>query len=279
MTQPPAGQPPRGPHPPRGHRGPSAFGPRQGDHGYGPPPRGFGPPPAGPGTPPRGFGPPLGGFGPPHGARQGPPPPPHREPLRPKKGPGKVVAIVIAVLVVLGLGGFAAWKLVGPGAGDPAAAAADGGPGAAAAAGAPSSCSLVSGDDLDAVLGDSGWTALDTGAAVGRVYDSRLLAGVPKSCWVTDSLNEKLSRVARYDGGDAAARFAEEKRKAQSDAFLGKDVSAGDEAFCTTPNESSSAAGALVRRGGTLIYVGTTAAGADADAGCALAVQLVEKVR
>ncbi len=28
-----------------------------------------------------------------------------------------------------------------------------------------------------------------------------------------------------------------------------------------------------------LIYVGTTAAGADADAGCALAVQLVEKVR
>jgi hypothetical protein len=34
-----------------------------------------------------------------------------------------------------------------------------------------------------------------------------------------------------------------------------------------------------VRRGDTLIYVGTTAAGPDADAGCALAVQIVEKVR
>ena len=111
------------------------------------------------------------------------------------------------------------------------------------------------------------------------MYDSRLLAGVPKSCWVTDSLNEKLSRIARYDGGDAAARFAEEKQKAQTGSFLGKDVQAGDEAFCTTANESSSAAGALVRRGDTLIYVGTTAAGPDADAGCALAVKLVEKVR
>jgi len=280
MTQPPAGQPPRGPHPPRGHRGPAAFGPPQGGHGYGPPQRGFGPPPGGPGTPPRGFGPPPGlPQGPPQGPPLGPQPPapPQGERLQPKKGPrGKAIAIVVAMLVVLGLGGFAAWKLVGPGAGDSAPAAADGGD---AAAGVPSSCSLVSGEDLNAVLGDGGWTALDTGAAVGRVYDSRLLAGVPKSCWVTDSLNEKLSRVARYDGGDAAARFAEEKRKAQSGAFLGKDVSAGDEAFCTTPDESSSAAGALVRRGGTLIYVGTTAAGADADAGCALAVQLVEKVR
>jgi hypothetical protein len=96
---------------------------------------------------------------------------------------------------------------------------------------------------------------------------------------VTDSLNEKLSRVARYDGGDAAARFAQEKQKAQSGSFLGKDVQAGDEAFCTTADESSSAAGALVRRGDTLVYVGTTAAGPDADAGCALAVKLVEKVR
>jgi hypothetical protein len=96
---------------------------------------------------------------------------------------------------------------------------------------------------------------------------------------VTDSLNEKLSRVARYDGGDAAARFAAEKQKARSGSFLGKDVQAGDEAFCTTPDQSSSAAGALVRRGDTLIYVGTTAAGADADAGCALAVKLIEKVR
>jgi len=186
------------------------------------------------------------------------------------------------VLVVLGLGGFAAWKLVGSGASDAVATApvaSVGANGAAVTDGAAGSCSLVSDDDIAAVLGNEGWTALDTGAAVGRVYDSRLLSGVPKSCWVTDSLNEKLSRVARYDGGDAAARFAAEKQKAQSGAFLGKDVRAGDAAFCTTPGQSSSAAGALVRRGDTLVYVGTTAAGADADAGCALALKLIEKVR
>jgi len=164
------------------------------------------------------------------------------------------------VLVVLGLGGFAAWKFVGPGASNAAATAPAASDGANGAAGAAGSCSLVSDDDIAAVLGNEGWTALDTGAAVGRVYDSRLLSGVPKSCWVTDSLNEKLSRVARYDGGDAAARFAAEKQKAQSGAFLAKDVQAGDEAFCTTPGQSSSAAGALVRRGDTLVYVGTTAA-------------------
>ena len=58
MTQPPTGRPPRGPHPPRGQRGPApgAFGPPQGGRGYGPPQGGFGPPHGGPGTPqgPRG---------------------------------------------------------------------------------------------------------------------------------------------------------------------------------------------------------------------------------
>jgi len=34
-----------------------------------------------------------------------------------------------------------------------------------------------------------------------------------------------------------------------------------------------------VRRGDTLVYVGTTAAGADADVGCALALELIAKVR
>lgn len=192
------------------------------------------------------------------------------------------------MLVVLGLGGYAGWKFVGPGASDAVAtapAASDGADGAdgsvgsdGAAGGASVSCSLISDADIAAVLGDGGWIALDTGATVGRVYDSRVLAGTPKSCWVTDSANEKLSRIARYDAGDAAARFAEEKQKAQSGAFLGKDVQAGDEAFCTVPGDSSKAAGALVHRGDTLIYVGTTAAGADADAGCALAVKLAEKV-
>ena len=50
-----------------------------------------------------------------------------------------------------------------------------------------------------------------------------------------------------------------------TDGYLGKDVQAGDEAFCTTGDLLSSA-GALVRRGDTLIYVSTTAAGDGAAA-------------
>ena len=86
---------------------------------------------------------------------------------QPEKGPGKVIAIVVAVLVVLGLGGFAAWKFVGPGASNAAATAPAASDGANGAAGAAGSCSLVSDDDIAAVLGNEGWTALDTGAAVG----------------------------------------------------------------------------------------------------------------
>ena len=46
----------------------------------------------------------------------------------------------------------------------------------------------------------------------------------------------------RYQGGDAAVRFAEEKQKASRGGadgpYLGKDVQAGDEAFCTTGSKT-----------------------------------------
>ena len=88
----------------------------------------------------------------------------------------------------------------------------------------------------------------------------------------------RLARVARYSGGDAAARFAKEKTAAQgttedrgnglsvsTDAYFAGDAVAGDQAFCTS-GDALGSAGALVRRGDTLIYVSTTAAGDGASA-------------
>ena len=95
---------------------------------------------------------------------------------------------------------------------------------------------------------------------------------------VTQDKDGKLARIARYQGADAAARFAAEKAKAKgttedrgnglsvsTDPYLGKDVQAGDEAFCTT-GDPLSFAGVLVRTGDTLVYVSTTAAGDGASA-------------
>lgn len=112
-----------------------------------------------------------------------------------------------------------------------------------------------------------------------------MLAGVPTSCVATDALNAKLARIARYQGGDAAARFAEEKQKASRGGadgpYLDKGVQAGDEAFCTTGSKTitaGSSAGALVHSGDTLVYVSTTGEGADAAANCDLSLKLVERV-
>jgi hypothetical protein len=205
-----------------------------------------------------------------------------------KKSSGKIAAIVVVALIVLGVGGFALWKTFGDqSSGGGVAAGSDGSSGPTAADGALS-CSLVATEDVGAVLGGEGWTVLDGGSGVLRAYDSRVLAGVPTSCIATDALNTKLARIARYQGSDAAARFAEEKQKASRGGddgpYLGKDVQAGDEAFCTTGSKTitaGSSAGALVRRGDTLVYVSTTAAGEGADdsANCELSLHLIEKVR
>jgi hypothetical protein len=301
MTQPPPHRP-QGPYPP-----PGGYGPPGG--GYGPPAGGFGPqqprqgpPPGRPQGPPQGprQGHPQGPRqGPPQGAPQGPPPPgglpPAAQDVPPspprKSSAGKIGAIVVVALLVLGVGGFALWKNF---AGQSSSAGLAAGPeesngssGTAATDGAPSSCSLVATEDVAAVLGGEGWTVLDTGSAVQRVYDSRVLTGVPTSCAATDSLNSKLARIARYQGSDATARFAEEKQKASRGGddgpYLSKDVQVGDEAFCTTGHKTitaGSSSGALVRRGDTLVYVSTTAAGEGADdsANCDLSLKLVEKV-
>jgi hypothetical protein len=205
-----------------------------------------------------------------------------------KSSTGKIVAIVVVALVVLGVGGFALWKTFGAQSSSAGVAAgSNGSDGSAGTNDAPSSCSLVATEDVAAVFGGEGWTVLDSGSGVLRAYDSRVLAGVSASCIATDSLNAKLARIARYQGSDAAARFAEEKQKAshggEDGPYLGKDVQAGEEAFCTTGSKTitaGSSSGVLVRRGDTLVYVSTTAAGESADdsANCDLSVKLIEKV-
>lgn len=256
MTQPPyPQQPPPNPQQPPFPPMPAGYG----APGYGPPPGGrFGGGQNGGGSgPPPGYGPPPGGYGPGPGA---PPPPPRK-----KSSAGKIIAIVAVVLVVLLAGaGFAVYKFVS------GVSHSVGG----LTAGAGSTCSSISTDDVNGVLGGQ-WDVVQLGGLgdiAGGVLDSRVLPDAP-SCWAVQNADGKLARLARYQGGDAAARFATEKTNAKgtstdqgnglsvsTDGYLGKDVQAGDEAFCTTGDMLASA-GALVRRGDTLFYVSTTAAG------------------
>lgn len=217
----------------------------------------------------------------------------------PKRRPaGRIAAIALLVVVVLGGGGFVAWTMLGnPGSGGGVAAgpgsatgpAGSGDANAPAGSASPSGvlqpCSLVAEADVVAVLGDESWLVRDIGAVVTRAYDSRVLAAVPTSCAGTTPDNGKLVRIARYQGGDAAARFVEEKQKAARGAangpYLGSVVQSGDEAFCTTGSRTATAgssAGVLVRRGDELVYVSTTAAGDDDGANCDLSLKLVAKV-
>lgn len=279
-----------------------------------PPPGGYPPPP----------GPPQGGYPPPPGPPQGgyPPPPGGGYPLRPQMGgtypppppppspprrsnTGKIVAIVVVVLVVLiGAGGFFAYRAVTSVA-------------AGVTGGAGGDCPAVSKDDVDSVLGGN-FDVISmggVGSIAAPILDSRVLPDA-ETCWAVqagqgDTDLGKLARIARYSGGDAAARFQTELTKAKgtsedrgngitvsSSAYFAKSVQAGDEAFCTT-GDGTSAAGALVRRGDLLVYVSTTAGGdggipqiqfdpdadpgaavgfATDDANCDLAVKLAEKV-
>ena len=222
---------------------------------YGPPQPGpYGPPPQGP----YGARPP---YGPPYQPPQ-PPPPPR------KSNTGKILLIVLGVFVVLIVAAVVAVSvLIGNVANKVGNIAGGTGVG----------CDAVATDDGNAALGGT-YDVIQLGGGIGAMaapaLDSRVLADAP-TCWAVESGNGsgKLARIARYTGGDAAARFAKEKTAAHgttqdrgnglsvsTEGYFGGDVAAGDEAFCTSGDVLGSA-GALVRRGDTLIYVSTTAAG------------------
>lgn len=265
----PTGQPPRNPYP-------------QQPYGY-----------PGPGGRP-GHGP--GPYGPPQYAA-GPPP---RPPVR-RSSAGKIVAIVLGVVLVLVvLAGIGIYFFVSSVTNSVAGLT----------GGAGTTCDGVSTADVDASLGGS-YEVVQLGGLgdlAGAALDSRVLADAP-SCWAVETGDGgRLARIARYSGGDAAARFAAEKTAAMgtsedrgnglsvsTEGYFAGDTAAGDEAFCTSGDFIGSA-GALVRRGDLLVYVSTTAAGGgaaavpdiefDADqlsfgtdeANCALAVTLAGKV-
>ncbi|MBN9097596.1 MAG: hypothetical protein J0I49_05720 [Pseudonocardia sp.] len=259
----PYGPPQPGPYGRPPQYGPQQYGPQQ----YGPPQYGqpqYGQPQSGQpqsGQPP---------YGPPPQGGPGAPPPR-------KSSTGKILAITAIVLVVLVGGGvFAVSRVVGT------VADKVGG----LAGGTSATCDAVSTDDVNAALGGT-YDVVQLGGAIGGltapVLDSRVLADAPVSCWAVESGNSadgngggRLARIATYTGPDATARFAKEKAAAKgtsqdqgngitvsTDGYLGPDVQAGDEAFCTTGDMLGSA-GALVRRGDTLVYVSTTAAGGGA---------------
>lgn len=252
------------------------------------------PPPGYPGGQP----PPTRRYGP-----AGPPPPP------PRSNTGKIVAIVLVVFVVLVAGGiFAVYRFV---AGVSDRVVGDSGAG----------CSVVSTADVDSALGGR-YEVFQLDGAIGAiaapVLDTRVLADPTTTCWATEAGSAqtagRLARIATYTGPDAAARFAAERQQAggatedrgngltvSTPGYFNKEVDAGDEAFCTTGDMPLASAGALVRRGDTLVYVSTNAAGGGAaaipdirlepgggptdalrfgtdDANCDLAVRLAAKV-
>ncbi|TCK24554.1 hypothetical protein [Pseudonocardia endophytica] len=289
------GPPHHGSAPPHGD--PRYAAPQYGNQQYGAPPQGAGygqgtpgqvPPrgasgPAGPhqgaraDAPAPGQAPPSGGFayGPPPGQAPpnaaGSPPPPLQKPPK-KKGKGGRIALIVVgvVLVVLVGGGYLAYRALSGFVSDVT--------GGTSLAGAGAGCSFVTADDVNGTLGGN-YDLVELGGLgglAGAALDSRVLADAP-TCWGSDSSDGKLVRIARYEGGDAAQRFAAEKQTAQgssqdqgngvsvsTEGYLGEEIQAGDEAFCTT-GDGTASAGALVRTGDKLVYVSTTAAGQGAE--------------
>jgi hypothetical protein len=130
-------------------------------------------------------------------------------------------------------------------------------------------CPFVSNARLTSVMGSDtqGLPASGLFGVLASVLDTRVLPDA-ESCIVESSGGSGIGRIARYQGGDAASMFQQEKAKAQptsqdqgngvtleSSGYFGGDVSGlGDEAFCTGVSDAITS-GVLVRQGDTLVYV------------------------
>jgi hypothetical protein len=135
-------------------------------------------------------------------------------------------------------------------------------------------CPFISNSDLSSAIGSQAESLQLTGffdATIGLVLDKRVLPNAD-DCWVTSNdstdASAAIGRMARYQGSDAAAVFAQEKKNAQPTSqdqgggitlenpgyFAGDVQGFGDEAFCTDSTISGQT-GVLVRKGDTLLYV------------------------
>lgn len=134
-------------------------------------------------------------------------------------------------------------------------------------------CSFLSDADLQSVVGGDAQALKLSGlldVSLGLVLDKRVLTDAD-DCYISGTGNAAIGRVARYQGGDAAARFQLEREAAQpvtedkgnglsvtNEGYFAGDVQGvGDEAFCTGFSAGVQA-GVLVRRGDTLAYVSLT---------------------
>jgi hypothetical protein len=143
-------------------------------------------------------------------------------------------------------------------------------------------CSILSTAEAKKAFGGE-VTTLQIGgftSIANAALDTRVIKDAP-SCLVTPTGTDAkfgLSRVAKLESSDAKAIFAKELKNAQGtstdqgngltvegEAYLSEEqVTLGDEAFCTTAALTSSA-GALVRKGNTLVYVSVAATTAQAQ--------------
>jgi len=185
-------------------------------------------------------------------------------PVPPRTGlsGGQKVAIALVAVLVLGLGGCAvALGVVAKRGVDTIEQAAD--------LGAKDGCPFLSASRAGSVLGNPPTIVRlrGLGALAGIALDTRVLADAD-SCMFTPGADGKgpTGRIARRQGGDAAARFAAEKTMAmgvttdqgnglstETMRYLLKEVDAGDEAFCTSVG-AFPMSGALVRKGDVLVY-------------------------
>jgi hypothetical protein len=125
-------------------------------------------------------------------------------------------------------------------------------------------CGIVSSQQLKTVLGADTEAHPLTGlmnATVGVTLDKRVLPDAD-NCYIisgaspsADQTSGGFGRIAKYSG-DAAGTFNKELQNAKAGNYFATDVSgAGDQAFCTGWSDKYPATGALVRKGGDLVYV------------------------
>jgi hypothetical protein len=201
-------------------------------------------------------------------------------------GKGCLIAVIVLV-VVLVLGGIGFFVLIRK-----ASDSLDSAVGLNA-------CPFASNGDVSGALGN-GWTGTQFGSLTGSLntlFDNRVLTNLPNSASCNLSgpstgTGSGSGQATKYDGGDAQAKFAAELTKAKgnpdtsgvvtvtgADYFL-KDVSLGDQAFCTKPDTANPSGGVLARKGNTLVYVSLfdVGIGDTADATCDQAQKLATKI-
>lgn len=190
-----------------------------------------------------------------------PAPVPPRPPVRAGRGFPTALVVVAIVLVVVGGGAIIAVNVLLNRVGD----AIGGG-----------SCEFVDDGDASATLGGE-FEFIELSGVTGMVKVAADVRPLPdgETCLGQgrDAASDRIVSVTRLRTPDAQARFEQERTAAngtsedngdgitvQTPGYFNKDVPAGDQAFCTTADLTSSS-GVFVRRGDVLLYVAVTAAG------------------